>query len=88
MKRHDIIASSLLFMGGKINIVYNALTIQADLYYTMNKIAEAKATREEAYMWVSEAYSPLHPLVLDAGGKLISILTVTGDHYDVERFAK
>jgi hypothetical protein len=33
-------------------------------------------------------YNPEHPLVLEAGGKLIEILVLTGDFYDAERFAR
>jgi hypothetical protein len=45
----------------------------------MQKLVEAKAVREEAYICVSEAYNPEHPLVLEAGGKLVHILGQTKD---------
>jgi hypothetical protein len=54
----------------------------------MGKLTESKAVSEEAYIHVSEAYDPEHPLVLEAGGKLIEILNRTGDYYDAERFAR
>jgi hypothetical protein len=35
-----------------------------------------------------EVYDPEHPLVLEAGGKLIEILISMGEFYDAERFAR
>jgi hypothetical protein len=54
--------------------VYDALGHLACLYHELNKRAEEKALREEAYICVSEAYNPEHSLVLEAGGRLIECL--------------
>jgi hypothetical protein len=54
----------------------------------MGQLNEAKAIREEAYMYVNETYDSEHPLVLEAGGELIEILNRTGNYYDAERFAR
>jgi tetratricopeptide (TPR) repeat protein len=72
----------------KFERVYNYLYHLGDTYHTMDKLTEAKATIEEAYMLVSEVYDPEHPLVLEAGGKLVEILTSKGKYYDAERFAR
>jgi tetratricopeptide (TPR) repeat protein len=68
--------------------LFDALSSQGTLYYCMGKFIEAKAVREEAYIYVSEIYNPEHPIVLEAGGKLIEILNKTEDYYDAERFAR
>lgn len=54
----------------------------------IGRSTESKAVREEAYMYVSAVYNPEHPLVLENGGKLITILVATGEFYDAERFAR
>jgi tetratricopeptide (TPR) repeat protein len=72
----------------KVEQLYKSFSSLANTYYTMNNLTESKAYREEAYMCVSEMYNPEHPLVLEAGGHLITILGRTGDFYDAERFAR
>jgi tetratricopeptide (TPR) repeat protein len=72
----------------KIKKVYECMCNLASLYDDMNNLAEVKAVREEAYMYVNETYNPEHPLVLEAGGRLIEILNKTGNYYDAERFAR
>jgi dTDP-4-dehydrorhamnose 3,5-epimerase-like enzyme len=54
----------------------------------MGKLSEAKALREEAYMFVSEVYNPEHPIVLKIGCKLVDILLLTNNYYDAERSAR
>jgi glucosamine 6-phosphate synthetase-like amidotransferase/phosphosugar isomerase protein len=72
----------------KIKQVFESLKFHSSLYLEMNKRTEAKAVIEETYEYVSISYHPEHPLVLEAGGKLIEILYLTGDYYDAERFAR
>jgi hypothetical protein len=72
----------------KIKMVYDVLSNLGQLYHTMGKVSEAKATREEAYCSISEVYDPEHPLVLEAGTRLIEILKVTKKYYDAERFSR
>jgi tetratricopeptide (TPR) repeat protein len=72
----------------KIKIVFDALSCQGNLYKAMNNLTEAKAIFEEAYMHISEANHPEHPLVLKAGDHLIDSLSLTGEFYDAERFAR
>jgi hypothetical protein len=66
----------------------DCLNFQANLQYKAGNITAAKATREEAYIYVSKIHNPEHPLVLQAGSKLIEILGATGDDYNAERFAR
>jgi hypothetical protein len=68
--------------------VLDALSLLGNMYQLGDKLTEAKAIMEEAYMFVNEVYDPEHPLVLDAAGELIRALGMTGDHHDAERFAR
>lgn len=68
--------------------VFRYLNHQSNLYYNIGNYIISKAIREKAYIYVSKVYDPEHPLVLQAGGKLIEILTETGDYYDAERYAR
>jgi hypothetical protein len=61
-----------------IKKVFDYLSRLGEIYPNMGKLPEAKAVREEAYIYVSEVYNPEHPLVLEAGGKLIEIVTEKG----------
>jgi hypothetical protein len=72
----------------KIKKVFDYLSHLGEIYSNMGKLPEAKAVGEEAYLHVSEVDNPEHPLVLEAGGKLIEMLNATGDFYDAERFAR
>jgi tetratricopeptide (TPR) repeat protein len=72
----------------KIRKVYGYLNGLVRLHQTMGQSDERKVIGEEAYICVYEVYDPKHPLVLEAGGKLIEILSHTGDYYDAERFAR
>jgi tetratricopeptide (TPR) repeat protein len=71
----------------KIKTVYNLISRLGDIYNYIGKLTEAKAIKEEAYMYVSQSYDPEYPLVLEAGGKIIEILNRTRKFYDAERFA-
>lgn len=70
-----------------IQRVFNLLSFLGTVY-RVNSRPEVKALREEAYIYVSEAYNPEHPLVLEAAGQLIMTLGDIVDYYDAERFAR
>jgi tetratricopeptide (TPR) repeat protein len=88
-QEQSILHAKLIKNGEKkIKNVYNSLSGLGYLYHYMGNLTESKAIREEAYMYVNATYDPEHPLVLEAGGKLIKILNATGEFYDAERFAR
>lgn len=88
MQQYILFAKKLKEGKTKIESVCNALNGLSIIYSKIDKLDEAKALREEAYMYASEAYDPEHPLVLEAGGQLIEVLVLTEDFYDAERFSR
>jgi tetratricopeptide (TPR) repeat protein len=72
----------------KTKLLFDALNSLGDAYHKLQKLSETKAVREEAYECLTETYDVDHPLVLEAGRQLVEILSVIGDYYDSERFAR
>jgi hypothetical protein len=68
--------------------VFDALDSLAQYYAALDQMTKAKTALEEKYNYAVEAYHPEHPLVLQAAERLIQVLIMTENYYDVERFAR
>jgi hypothetical protein len=81
-------AKRLIIGEKRTELLFEALIAKGTSLGVLKNYKEAKEAREECYNLVAEFYSPDHPMVLEAGNKLIEHLLSTEEYYDAERFAR
>jgi tetratricopeptide (TPR) repeat protein len=72
----------------KTTSIFEALRTYIVLRQNQGDSSGAVSFAEEAYNFCVDAYDPVHPLVQEAAGMLISSLIHKGDLFNAERFAE